>query len=155
MINNIHTSLNSIQFANKIREIKPNGFTMVSFDVKSLFTNVPVQGALDCLKTRLQEFHYSYFEIDNLISLTSTCLSQTTFVFQGNFFKMSEGLAMGNPLSPILSDLYMHYFEIKLFKLIQFPFYTRYVDDCFVLLDLSIQDINAILVLLNSIYFCN
>ena len=91
------------------------GLSMVFFDVKSLFTNVPIEGALHCLKERLQEFHFSWFEVDELIRLTRTCLSQSTFVFNKKYYHMSEGLAMGNPLSPILSDIYMHYFEVKSF----------------------------------------
>lgn len=64
---------------------------------------------------------------------------------------MTDGLAMGNPLSPILSDIYMHYFEVKLFSFFKFPFYTRYVDDSFVLIDLTHYNINVILDILNSI----
>ena len=124
---------------------------MVSFDVKSLFTNVPISGALSCLEKRLKEFHYSAFEIDELITLTRTCLSQTTFSFQGHFYKQSEGLAMGSPLSPILADIYMHYFENTLFEKISFPFWTRYVDDTFTLIDTSLHNVDHILQTMNSI----
>ena len=93
---------------------------MVSFDVTSLFTNVPVEGAIYCFQKRLCEFHFSYFEIEEFTSLTRACLSQNTFAFDGNFFRMTEGLAMGNPLSPILCDIYMHYFEVKLFDRVPF-----------------------------------
>ncbi|XP_054709828.1 uncharacterized protein LOC129219457 [Uloborus diversus] len=67
---------------------------------------------------------------------------------------MSEGLAMGNPLSPILSDIYLHYFETKLFETITFPFYVRYVDDCFVLLDQNHNNNEFLLSTLNSIDPC-
>ena len=58
---------------------------------------------------------------------------------------------MGNPLSPVLSDIYMHFFETKLFSLISLPFYVRYVDDCFVLLDPKLQTPDYILSIMNSI----
>ena len=32
-------------------------------------TNVPIQGALDCLEKRLREFHYSSIEIEEILDL--------------------------------------------------------------------------------------
>lgn len=45
----------------------------------------------------------------------------------------------------------MHYFEIKLFNLVHFPFYTRYIDYSFALVDLSQYNNKTALDLLNSI----
>ncbi|XP_054719035.1 uncharacterized protein LOC129228383, partial [Uloborus diversus] len=154
LVSNSFTVRNTVHFVQKLRYFKPHGLTMASFNVKSLFTNVPVVGALDCLKLRLQEHHFSSFEIEELVSLTRVCLELNTFVFNDTYFRMSEGLAMGNPLSPILSDIYMHYFETKLFETITFPFYVRYVDDCFVLLDQNHVDNEFLLSTLNSIDPC-
>lgn len=60
---------------------------------------------------------------------------------------MSDGLGMNN----FLSDRDMHFSEVKLFKLLQFPFYTHYVDDSFVVFYLSQHNINAVFDLINSI----
>nr|XP_042911598.1 uncharacterized protein LOC122272242 [Parasteatoda tepidariorum] len=67
---------------------------------------------------------------------------------------MTNGLAMGNPLSPILSDIYIHYFESKLFKILTFPFYKRYVDDSFALSDENNCNFDLILNVMNSIDSC-
>ena len=85
------------------------------------------------------------------LSLTSICLFQTTFSFQVHFYKQSEGLAMGFSLSPILADICMHYFENFLFKKIFFPFWTRYVDDTFTLIDTSLHNVDHILQTMNFI----
>lgn len=85
--------------------------------------------------TVLSEFHFPRFEIGDFISLTRSRLLQNSFTYNGVFYKVSDGLAMGNPLSPILTDLYMHYFETKLFDLLDLPSYVLYVDDCSVLLN--------------------
>ena len=90
-------------------------------------------------------------EIKELLTLTNTCLFQTTFSFQGHFYKQSEGLAMGSPLSLILADISMHYFENTFFEKISFPFWTRYVDDTFTLIDTSLHNIDHILQIMNSI----
>ena len=42
----------------KIELISPSNYIMLSLDVKSFFSNVPVQGALDCLEKSSREFHY-------------------------------------------------------------------------------------------------
>ena len=58
---------------------------------------------------------------------------------------------MSSPLSPILEDIYMHYFENTLFEKISFPFWTRYVDDTFTLIDTSLNNVDHILQTMNSI----
>ena len=60
---------NSYDFVDKLKLISPSNYTMLSLDVKSLFTNVPIQGALDCLEKRLREFHYSSIEIEEILDL--------------------------------------------------------------------------------------
>ena len=57
---------------------------------------------------------------------------------------------MGNPLSPILSGIYMHYFEEKLLNLLNFKCWLCYVDDTFILID-NPFDINHILQVANSV----
>lgn len=52
--------------------------------------------------------------------------------------------------APSHSDIYMHYFKANLFNKL-FPFYTRYVDDCFTLLNFSDLDFSIILFVMNSI----
>ena len=86
---------------------------MLFLNVKSLFTNVPIQGALDCLEKMLNKFHYSSIEIEEILSLIHLSIRQTAFVFNGNFYSQIEGLEMGSPLSPLLYDFYMRYFEKK------------------------------------------
>ena len=48
---------------------------MLSFDVKTLFTNVPIEDALNYLVKRLPEFHYSEVEMKEFVSLTKICIS--------------------------------------------------------------------------------
>ena len=81
------------------------------------------------------------------------CVRQTAFVFNGVFYSQIEGLGMGSPLSPLLCDIYMHYFEEKLFSVCKFPHWFRYVDDTFILVPSNI-DFSSLLSLGNFIDHC-
>lgn len=91
----MHTAKNSLASAKIILNLWSTKFTMVFFDVTSLFMKVHISGALI---NRDHEFHlYLYFGIQELLSLTRTCLSETSFPFPGNYYKQSDGLAMVSP----------------------------------------------------------
>ena len=47
-----------------------------------------------------------------LINLLELCLNTTYFIFREQIYKQSFGAAMGSPVSPIVANLYMEYFEL-------------------------------------------
>ena len=51
--------------------------------------------------------------VEDIILLLEFCLKNTYFSFKGQFYKQVEGVAMGSPVSPIVANLYMEYFEQK------------------------------------------
>ena len=55
----------------------------------------------------------------------------STFCFNNEYYKQTFGMAMGNPISPVLSNLYMEFFEkYELSKILpQGIHWYRYVDD--------------------------
>ena len=76
---------------------------MCSFDVVSLFTNIPINETIDiCLKL--------LFKNKELVhNLTKTqfkklliyCVKQNHFVFNGKIYDQIDGVAMGSPLGPV------------------------------------------------------
>src|SRR5678816_2370477 len=99
---------NTTNFIDKIKNIDPREFHFVSFDAISLFTSVPVPLALSLLEHHLQDSQhtlaYSFDFIKQLINLT---LEHNFFHYNSNYFKQKQGLSMGSPLSPIISNLFM------------------------------------------------
>ena len=73
-------------FVNKLKFISPSNYIISLFDFKSLFTKVPIKGVWDCLKKRLREFHYSSFEIEEILNLVHLCVSQSAYVFNTDFY---------------------------------------------------------------------
>ena len=143
---------NSVDFVNKLLHTNVNyGFKMVSFDVVSLFTKVPVDDLLEFLVDELEAFDLP-LPPSKIIELIKLCIKDCKFGFNGNFYSQKFGMAMGNPLSPVLSNLYMEFFETKILARILPPnvYWFRYVDDIFCIWPLS-ENVNDFLIKLNDL----
>ena len=129
---------------------------LVSFDVVSLFTRVPVDEALDVIsKLLLQDEKLperTTIPAPDLCRLIELCLKSTYFRFSDAFYEQVEGAAMGSPLSPIVANLYMEAFEKRaLDTSAQKPnLWIRYVDDVFAILPHGDQALDEFLNHLNS-----
>ena len=88
-----------------------------SYDVKALFTSVPIQPVLNSMKNKLENDkdlkQRTSMTVGHITSLLEYCLKSTYFVFQGKYYEQLEGAAMGSPLSPIIANIYMEEFETK------------------------------------------
>ena len=51
--------------------------------------------------------------IPQIVSLLEFCLKNTYFLFQGKYYEWVHGGAMGSPISPLISNLFMEEFEVK------------------------------------------
>ena len=71
----------------------------------------------------------------DICALTELCLRFTYFVFGDTLFNQVEGAAMGLPLSPIVTNLFMEAFKDRVLEsaALQPRMWVRYVDDMFVL----------------------
>ena len=149
---------NSTDFVKRIKETPvTKNDRMISFDVVSLFTNVPVAGALDTISALLEnddsfEDHTTIPAAD-ICNLAELCLRSTYFQFQDRFFEQVEGTAMGSPLSPVIANLFMEALESKALELspLRPKMWIRYVDDTFVLWPHSEEELDNFHDLLNSI----
>ena len=90
---------------------------MMSFDVKALFTSVPIEPALVIIEKLLKEDQNlqsrTTMSIQHIMDLLGLCLRGTYFTFNGKFYEQVEGAAMGSPISPIVANLYMEDFEAR------------------------------------------
>lgn len=135
LVGNISRShlTNSVDFIEKITNINFTGKNVVSYDVVSLFTNVPLNFTLELLEEFLNEenftFSVPFTVIKELILLQNSIMF---FEFDNRFFRQKFGLSMGAPLSPTLANIFMELIERK-FILPTFNnmLWFRYVDDIF------------------------
>ena len=72
-------------------------------------------------------------ELKNLFTFAT---ARTHFLFKGAFYDQIDGVAMGSPLAPVLTNLFMGHHEkawLQNFNSAEILFYRRYVDDTFCL----------------------
>ena len=148
---------NSLDFKNRFIEFAFNNsmqdVSLVSLDVKSLFTNVPLNLVVEFIDRKIESGHIQIpIPKPEFIALIELCVNNNYFQFEGKFYRQSFGISMGSPLSPVLAGLFMEYFESELLPtLSNLPkFWTRYVDDVFLIWPNSI-DFNSFINELNSL----
>ena len=109
---------------------------MVSFDVESLFTNIPLIESIDLAVDYIMKGNPEIkLGRENLTKLFFFATAQTHFSFLGNFYDQIDGVAMGSPLAPVLANLFMGHHEKRCLENYNsgIEFYLRYVDDTFTL----------------------
>ena len=150
----VKNSSDFAHFAQKV-EIKKDSI-LVSFDVVSLFTKVPVPKALEHLQALLrsnsQLTERIGIPVNDIIELVKLCMNSTFFNFKEKTYQQKEGAPMGSPLSPFIADLFMEKLESEiLLSTSKRPrIWKRYVDDTFCIWDNSLSELEDFLNLLNS-----
>jgi hypothetical protein len=71
---------------------------MVSFDIVSLFTKVPIRETMDLLGRHFEE---------GVLGLFRRVLTTSYITFNGQFYGQTDGMAMGSPFSPVIANFYM------------------------------------------------
>ena len=148
----------SFEMADAIKSIPKSflddGYVFVSFDVVSLFTNVPLEKTVNIILDRV--FNHKLISTNlkrrSLKKLILDTCRKTVFSFNNVLYKQIEGVSMGACLGPLLANVIMTEFENVIIKPLlrnkTLGFYKRYVDDTLVLVKKS--DIGKLLPLFNS-----
>ena len=75
---------------------------MVSFDVVSLYTKIPVSEAISIIKEIIDE---------ETTKMVKVCLASTYFSFRGDIYEKTHGMAMGSPLSLVIANIFMEHLK--------------------------------------------
>ena len=106
----------------------PDDHRLVSFDVKSLFTSIPLQLDLDCTERAIKT---STVKLPK--PTLNLCLTSTYFQYNGKYYKQLHGTAIGSPVSVVVAEIVMQNFEEQALSTYTktLPLELRYVDDTF------------------------
>ena len=123
---------------------------MISFDVILLFTNVPIDATVDIILKRIYERKEinTSFTKQELKELILLCAKGVQFTLCSESYIQTDGVAIGYPLGPVLSGIFMVELENNLVPTLSnhLMSWKRYVDDtsCFIKED-SIEHVMSIL----------
>ena len=100
-------------FIDAIKTVQiPDDYKLVSFDVKSLFTSIPLQLALQCTETAIQQSTVKLpLPTEDIMDLLNLCLTSTYFQYNGKHYKQLHGTAMGSPVSVVVAEIVMQHVD--------------------------------------------
>ena len=115
-------------------------YTMASFDVTNLFTNVPLNETIEiCLNSLFSNSNATVLGLcRNLFKkLLENAVMNTYFLFDGKLYRQKDGLGMGLPLGPTFANVFLCKNESEWLNDCPLEFkpayYRRYIDDTFLL----------------------
>ena len=154
---NEFTIKNSYDFANYVNSLEDSSkYIMCSFDIESLFTNIPLDETIEVIISQLfpdatSTFHnFNKSEFKSLLNLAT---KSSTFLFDQKLYKQIDGVAMGTPCGPTLANIFLCFHEQNWLNNCPPEFkpkaYKRYVDDTFLLFE-NLDQIENFLNYLNA-----
>ena len=114
---------------------------IVSFDVESLFTNVPIDAAVQATLLKFENdpslADCTTLTPPQIADLLNFVLRSTYFQYNGSIYEQKDGPAMGSPVSAVIANLCLESFEEQAITISSYQLRTgkRYVDDTFTTVD--------------------
>ena len=145
----------SFTFADIIKtsNLDPSSVFLCSFDISSLFTNVPLAETIQICADALYSLEHppAPFPRQIFVELMEMATSSVEFSFNDIMHRQIDGVAMGSPLGPALANIFVGHYESKLFQTTSKPeMYYRYMDDTFIVFsnedecDLFLDSLNSL-----------
>ena len=112
---------------------------MTSFDIKSLFTNIPLD---ETISISVEKLYHRKKKVKGILKrhckeLLTLATKSSCFLFNNTYYTQIDGVAMGSPLGPTFANVFLSHHEISWLENCPAQFkpayYRRYVDDVIVL----------------------
>ena len=142
---NQYTIKDSFSFCEELKHFNTN-LIMASFDIESLFTNIPLQETIDlCVQKLFEDKNFiDGLSKDSFREMLTVTMTESFILFDNEYYEQHDGVAMGSPLGPTFANIFLCVHEILWLEKCPPEFrpviYKRYVDDTFLLF----QNINQI-----------
>lgn len=133
---------NSVELKKKLENVNlEDGEILISLDVVSLFTNIPIHLAIKNIMDQwntLQKF--TKIPRTQFLKILKFCLNDNNyFIYDETFYNQTYGMPMGNPLSPTIADIVLDALleqttnDLKK-QGVNLKLLTKYVDDLFAII---------------------
>ena len=86
---------------------------MASFDVTSLFTNIPVGETIEIMsnQTFANRVVFEGLDRSQFIKLLSLAVRNCHFTFNNRIYRQIDDVAMGSPLDHLFANIFMSFHE--------------------------------------------
>jgi hypothetical protein len=115
------------------------GIKLASFDIENMYPNIPTSELTPIMKNMSLNNQLDVNTTHDLMRITSIIIEQNYFTFQNSNHSQITGLAMVEPSSAILLEIYLQHLEhTKITDILtqhNIIGYFRYVDDILVIYD--------------------
>ena len=97
--------------------LKPEAIFLSSFNISSLFTNIPLKQTIQICADTLYNSKFVPLIISEALftEMLTAAAFLVEFSFNKTLHKQSGGVAMGSPLGPALANMFIGYEEEELF----------------------------------------
>ena len=155
----------NIEFLKTCKRNVTDDTVLVTFDVCSLYTNIPHEFGLRAIEYFVSNNRQSInprFTKQFVLEAASFMLSNNSMTFDEMFYLQIQGIVMGTIFAPTYATLSMGFHEIELYAIIRNKItlsvsnyfeqnWKRFLDDCFIFLRLSLIKPYELLDVLNNI----
>lgn len=155
-----------IHFLNSIPTEVPEHTRLISFDIVSLYSNIPHDLGLEAISFWLDKYPELIADRFNktfIIEALKIILENNFFSFNKDYFKQTKGTAMGTKVAPTYATLVLGFLEEKMYEKIKTKKdenlatyirkeWKRYLDDCFMFWERSTSDLVYFEKVLNSLH---
>lgn len=121
-----------------------------------MFPSIPPKEVITLVEKLLEKNKVNVIEKHDIVNLLEVCLRQNYFQFNNNIYTCTEGLIMGNPLSPLLAEIFMDNLEgiIHGNNVLHrgFLYWHRYVDDVLTCFVGTTRQLDSFLEYINSLH---
>lgn len=140
--------------------------TFATFDVESLYSNIPNELGVEAITYWLEKFPEELpdrFTKDFVLDSLSFILENNTFQFNDDFYRQKKGTAMRTKVAPTYATLIVGYLEQKLYHKIEEMYgeefrsefinrWKRFLDDCFIIWNRSKSELETLHNALNCLH---
>jgi hypothetical protein len=132
----------------------PKGCILTTFDVTSLYTNIPHEEGVQAAKRALNKSRPGNVKPsnDSLINLLEFVLSKNNFHFNEKNYLQICGCAMGSKCSPSFANIYVSNFELQFVYTyhLQPLVWVKFLDDIFCIWQHGLEELNEFYKHINS-----
>ena len=143
------------EFINHVKRMNiPKDHSFISFDVKSLFTYVPLDFTINVILRRIYNENEIHTNIkrSEMKELLLLCTKNIHFTFNNDIYQQCHGVAVGSPMGTVIAGIFMVELERTLLpRLTEYMTpWKRYVDDTIATGKLT--SIDHVLMILNTFH---